>query len=156
MMTTMEELMQAALQAPEERKTAALKALRGEVEVMARPVIGPLLLGMGAGAKFLGVSRATLWRACQAGSIQKVELFPGSYRVRREDLEALALRHCSGQAAGECGTSENPSRRGRPRKLGGPAAVVRGQLADGSGPAVEGGRGQKSEVGGQAAGGIAE
>jgi len=43
-----------------------------------------------AGAKLLGVSRATLWRMMKAGTISKVELFPGSYRLRREDLEALA------------------------------------------------------------------
>ncbi len=51
---------------------------------------GPILLGMGAAAKFLGVSRATLWRLIQAGRLQKVELLPGSFRVRRADLEAIA------------------------------------------------------------------
>lgn len=110
-MATMEEVMQAYLKAAEDQKEAALKALRGEVlQPAGKPVTGPLLLGMGAGAKFLGVSRATLWRACLAGRIQKVELFPGSYRVRRGDLEALA--------AGECGLSEKNSRRGRPAKTG--------------------------------------
>lgn len=91
-MTAMEELMQAALGAAEDRKAAALKILRGspEPEQNTMKGDGPLLMGMGAGAKFLGVSRATLWRACQAGRIQKVELFPGSFRVRREDLESLA------------------------------------------------------------------
>ena len=90
-MTTMEEMMQAYLRAAEDQKQAALRVLRGEaLGPAAKPVTGPLLMGVGAGAKFLGVSRATLWRACLAGRIQKVELFPGSYRVRREDLEALA------------------------------------------------------------------
>ncbi len=92
-MTVTEEIIQTALSAPEERKRDALKVLKGEVALAgtsAKPRVGPLLMGIGAGAKYLGVSRATLWRACQAGRIQKVELYPGSYRVRREDLEALA------------------------------------------------------------------
>ena len=93
------ELLAAVVAATPERKEAALKVLRGEADG-ARVVTGPLLLGVGAGAKFLGVSRATLWRAICAGRIQKVELFPGSFRVRREDLEVMALRRCSGQAAG--------------------------------------------------------
>ena len=89
-MTVLEEVMQAALGAGDDRKQAALKVLRGEAAESARVVRGPLLMGIKAGAKFLGVSRATLWRAVCAGRLQKVELFPGSYRVRREDLEALA------------------------------------------------------------------
>lgn len=51
--------------------------------------IGPLLLGMGEAAKLLGVSRATLWRMLQSGKFQKVEILPGSYRLRRADLEAF-------------------------------------------------------------------
>jgi hypothetical protein len=109
-MTTMEQLIQAVLAAPEDRKEAALKALRGDPEPERSTVQGkgPLLMGMSAGAKFLGVSRATLWRVLRAGKIQKVELFPGSFRVRREDLESLA--------AGALGMSENKSLRGRNRK----------------------------------------
>jgi hypothetical protein len=90
----MEELMKAALSATEQRRADALRVLRGEAGVAApgasRPVEGPLLMGIGAGAKLLGISRATLWRACQAGRLEKVELYPGSYRVRREDLVAMA------------------------------------------------------------------
>jgi hypothetical protein len=91
-MTVTEEIIQAALGAPEDRKRVALKVLQGEMPAAGRPATGPLLLGVGAGAKFLGVSRATLWRAVRAGKLQKVELFPGSFRVRREDedLEAMA------------------------------------------------------------------
>ncbi len=58
---------------------------------------GPLLMGMSASAKFLGVSRATLWRMIKARLLQKVEVLPGSFRLRRADLEAIAagqrLRH---------------------------------------------------------------
>jgi len=104
-MTSIEAVMKEVLSAPESRREAALKVLRGEVpEAAARPATtGPLLLGMLAGAKFLGVSRATLWRMMKAGTIGKVELFPGSFRLRREDLEALA--------ASKVGKSDPVSRR---------------------------------------------
>jgi transcriptional regulator of acetoin/glycerol metabolism len=52
---------------------------------------GPLLLGMSASAKFLGVSRATLWRMIKGGGLQKIEVLPGSFRLRRADLEAIAI-----------------------------------------------------------------
>ena len=55
---------------------------------MATP--GPLLMGMSASAKLLGVSRATLWRMTKAGLLQKIEVLPGSFRLRRADLEAIA------------------------------------------------------------------
>jgi len=45
---------------------------------------------MGAGALFLGVSRSTLWRMIQAGILPRVEVLPGSFRVRRADLQAFA------------------------------------------------------------------
>jgi len=51
---------------------------------------GPLLMGMSASAKLLGVSRATLWRMTKAGLLQKIEVLPGSFRLRRADLEAIA------------------------------------------------------------------
>ena len=88
------ELLQAVLAANDERKFQALRVLRGELSVgngQKTGSSGPLLMGMSAGARFLGVSRATLWRVVRAGKIQKVELFPGSFRVRRDDLEALAF-----------------------------------------------------------------
>jgi excisionase family DNA binding protein len=103
------DLLAAVVAATPERKELALKFLRGELTEVPRPATGPVLMGMGAAAAFLGVSRPTLWRVLQMGKIQKVELFPGSYRVRREDLEALA--------DGKFGMSGHQSKRGRPRKV---------------------------------------
>lgn len=71
------------------------------------PPTGPLLMGMSAAAKFIGVSRATLWRICRAGRLQKVEILPGSFRLRRADLLKLAL----GEEAG-CQTQDDDRRTG--------------------------------------------
>lgn len=51
---------------------------------------GPLLLSMTAAATYLGCSRATCWRIRKSGQLPVVELLPGSYRVRRADLDAIA------------------------------------------------------------------
>ena len=88
-MSTMEDLMQSALTATEDLKVAALKVLRGEVESEPAPATGPLLFGMGEAAAFIGVSRPTLWRMIKAGRLEKVELFPGSFRIRRKDVERV-------------------------------------------------------------------
>lgn len=60
---------------------------------LAKPVeaTGPLLMAKGVAAKFLGVGRATLWRMIRAGRLEEVEVLPGSFRVRRADLEAIVL-----------------------------------------------------------------
>jgi len=71
-----------------------MEAIVGILEfgVQKRPMAtpGPLLMGMSASAKLLGVSRATLWRMTKAGLLQKIEVLPGSFRLRRADLEAIA------------------------------------------------------------------
>ena len=77
------------LQATPEQQAAIDRILEGKVEAPAAPANGPLLMGMGAGAHFLGVSRATVWRMIQAGRLEKVEVLPGSFRLRRADLEAI-------------------------------------------------------------------
>jgi hypothetical protein len=65
----MEELMQAALAAPEDRRTAALRILRGEAELASAPVavapgeVGPeRYVTLKACAERLGVSACSLWR----------------------------------------------------------------------------------------------
>ena len=71
-----------------------MEAIDGILEfgVQKRPMAtpGPLLMGMSASAKLLGVSRATLWRMTKAGLLQKIEVLPGSFRLRRSDLETIA------------------------------------------------------------------
>ncbi len=66
------------------------RVLDGKLAAQPLAVCGPLLLGMSAGAKLLGVSRATLWRMIRAGRLDKVEVLPGSFRVRRADIEGVA------------------------------------------------------------------
>ena len=71
-----------------------MKAIDGILEsgIHEKPIAtsGPLLMGMFASAKLLGVSHATLWRMIKFGLLKKVEVLPGSFRLRRADLEAIA------------------------------------------------------------------
>ena len=55
-----------------------------------RKLSAPLLMQFGDAAKFLGVSRATVWRMIKVGRLQKIEILPSSCRVRREDVERIA------------------------------------------------------------------
>ena len=64
--------------------------LESRIQEKPATMSGPLLMGMSASAKLLGVSRATLWRMTKAGLLQKIEVLPGSFRLRRADLEAIA------------------------------------------------------------------
>ena len=95
-MTALEELFAAAMGATECKRKEALRLLRGEARLAdplePEPMRPPLLLGMGEAASYLGVSRPTLWRIIKAGRLEKVELFPGSFRIRRKDVEELAMQ----------------------------------------------------------------
>ena len=91
------DLLAAVVAASSDRKALALRVLRGEpIEPPTGQPSAPLLLGMTGAAKLLGVSRATLWRIIQSGRIEKVELFPGSYRLRRADIEQIATARAGG------------------------------------------------------------
>ena len=46
-------------------------------------------MGMGDSAKFLGISRATLWRMIRDGRLTKVEIYHNAFRLRRSDILAL-------------------------------------------------------------------
>lgn len=52
-------------------------------------VRSPILVGMKKAAEILGVSRATLWRMMNAETFEKVEILPGSYRLRYADILAF-------------------------------------------------------------------
>lgn len=79
------------LQATPEQQELIDEILDGKTVLKPVSPTGPLLMPMGAAAKLLGVSRPTLWRMIKAGKLKKVEVLPGSFRVRREDIEALAV-----------------------------------------------------------------
>jgi excisionase family DNA binding protein len=78
------------LQAAPDVQAKIDRILEGKEVTQERPVTGPLLMGMSASARLLGISRATLWRVIRAGRLKKIEVLPGSYRLRRQDLLALA------------------------------------------------------------------
>ena len=59
----------------------------------ARPAAGgavPLLLTQKQAASALGISRVTLWRMTREAVFAPVEITPGNYRYRREEVEAVA------------------------------------------------------------------
>ena len=83
-----DDLIRAVFTATDEAKEQALAILEGRETL--DTASGPLLLTMGEAAGLLNVSRATLWRTIRAGRLQKVELYPGAFRLRRADVVALA------------------------------------------------------------------
>ena len=78
------------LQASPEQQAAIDRVLAGQAEAPRPASSGPLLLSMRQAAKMIGVSRVTFWRMMKAGKLERVEILPGSFRVRRADVEALA------------------------------------------------------------------
>ena len=85
-----EERLKRLFEASPEQIRAIDGILEGNIQKPPTQTAGPLLMGMTASAKFLGVSRTTLWRMVDKGRLQKVEVLPGSFRLRRADLEAIA------------------------------------------------------------------
>jgi Helix-turn-helix domain len=73
-----------------EQMHAIDRILEARIQEKPPTTSGPLLLGMSAAAKFLGVSRVTLWRMIKGRLLQKIEILPGTFRIRRADLEAIA------------------------------------------------------------------
>lgn len=47
--------------------------------------------------EMLGISRATLWRMCQAGGLRPVVLFHGNKKFRKSDILALMAGEASRQ-----------------------------------------------------------
>jgi excisionase family DNA binding protein len=85
-----EEFIKALFVAPPATVFQAYCVLKGEGVGASVSPEEPLLCSIGAGAKRLGVSRTTLWRMIQSGRLDKVEIYPGSYRLRVADLKAIA------------------------------------------------------------------
>ncbi len=103
-----DQIIQAVFTATDQAKSRALAILQGRGESPSRPPVPietPLLMGMGDSAKFLGVSRATLWRMIRDGRLTKVEIYHNAFRLRRSDILALVkggdgsprrpLSHCT-------------------------------------------------------------
>ena len=89
-MTDIEKRLLKILTANHHQLAAIDRILDPKPEPPRRELRAPVLVNMKTAAAFLGVSRPTLWRMIKLGKLEKVELFRDSYRVRREDLEALA------------------------------------------------------------------
>jgi len=87
---TPEEVVQSVFSATPENRYRALLILQGkEPKPKSDPVEGPLLMSMGEAAKFLNVSRGTLWRMVKEGRLEKVEIYSNAFRLRRSDILAL-------------------------------------------------------------------
>jgi len=103
-MSAIEDLMSAALTAPEARRAEALRVLRGEVAAAPSPRSeGPLLLAMGKAAQYMGVSRPTMWRMIRDGRLEKIEVLAGSFRMRRADLDRYVEEYGTGRTQGTLG-----------------------------------------------------
>lgn len=82
-----DKLFQAVFTATDEAKERALKILEGREVPIEND--GPLLLSMGETCELMGLSRSSLWRLIKSGRLEKIELHPGSYRIRRADILSL-------------------------------------------------------------------
>lgn len=75
------------LSATDESKERALEILEGKN--LSSENDGPLLLSMGETCELMGLSRSSLWRLIKSGRLEKIELHPGSFRIRRADILSL-------------------------------------------------------------------
>lgn len=80
------QIMQAMLAAPLHIKKAALKLLKHEKA----PPTGPAFVTGVQGAHMLGISRTTFRRWMREAGLKRVQILPGRFRYRREEIEALA------------------------------------------------------------------
>lgn len=88
----LEELLLSLLAADNDRRRSALRVLRGETETPVAPSDeeGVVLLRPGEAARYLGISRTTLWRLAREGRLERVEIRQGSYRFRKAELQRFA------------------------------------------------------------------
>ena len=79
------------LQADPAKQAEIDRILKGVISPPATaPRAGPLLLRMKEAAKLLNCSRPTLWRICRSGRLKRIEILPNSFRLRYDDVMALA------------------------------------------------------------------
>ncbi len=81
---TNDQIIQAVFAATDEAKQRALAILQGQDPTEA--IDEPLLLTMGEAAQMLGISRTSIWRLTRSGRLQKRELYPNSYRIKKQDV----------------------------------------------------------------------
>ena len=82
-----DKLFQAVFTATDEAKERALEILEGQEPPLGND--GPLLLSMGEACDLMGLSRSSLWRLLKSGRLEKIELHPGSFRIRKADIHTL-------------------------------------------------------------------
>jgi len=78
------------LQATPEQQAAIDRVLDGKPEPVKAEDLGPVWIRIRTAAVMLDAHRATVWRMVRAGKLTAREILPGSFRVRRADVEALA------------------------------------------------------------------
>jgi excisionase family DNA binding protein len=84
------EFLTALASAPGERRAAALRILTGDAALAAADD-RPLLMTIVEAARRLNVSATTVRRAIKSGRLTKIEIYPGAFRLRRTDVEAIAF-----------------------------------------------------------------
>jgi len=87
---SLEERLKKLLEASPEQLQAIDDILAFGVHQKAADIASPLLLEMKSAAKYMGVSRTTLWRMIKIGFLQRIKILPGSFRLRRADLHEIA------------------------------------------------------------------
>ena len=93
------DIIQAALRGDETVPVKVVEAILGLLDGrVPSDLQGPLLLKMKDAARLLGVGKTWFWEQVTADRtrlpkfIQPVEINPGDYRYRRQDIEAFASR----------------------------------------------------------------
>ena len=85
-----EAAIKAAVDITPQQKKEAMDILSGKAkQTPQEKKDGPALLTQAQAAKFLGLSRSTIWRMAQAGELTPIPIH-GSKRYRKVDLEKLA------------------------------------------------------------------
>jgi excisionase family DNA binding protein len=85
------ERMMRVLQAPPDQLAAIDRILSGAPAPSSPESGAPILIRIRTAAVMLDAHRATVWRMIHAGKLQTVEILSGSVRVRRADVEAIAM-----------------------------------------------------------------